>query len=200
IAGVKEGAKHGVKEHLKDQDAYATALEGNKFLVQAEDILRANPNDVAGFKAAMNDVLGKIHPGLVNADRATFTVLMRQNVDQFKKLLGPQISNPDAVLMFQLAGADERDAGKIQATINILKERNTKFITRYQDREASIGGAAPASRPYINPGVRPPTAMPLPPDISAKASAAVKEGQAFTFSYKGERYKGVKRNGKLVFE
>lgn len=152
----KAAGKEESKALIKGKDDYYNAQDANASLLEAETLLNKDPNNVAGVAAKFRGFIGSIDPALETAldsgDRKTFERIMMNNADTFKKLLGPQISNADATLMFKLAGATSSSPAEIRAAIKMLRRRNDTTINTFEKRQGSVGKEAPATKPYSQTG------------------------------------------------
>ena len=148
----KKSGSEAAKKLYADNDAYNNAIEGNQILTEATDILNKDPAAIAGWSARLKATIGSIHPELEQAlnsgDRKTFSRLMMSNADTFKKLLGPQISNADADLMFKLTGATASSESEIRAAIRTLRAKNDSTIGSYEHVLKGATGASPEAKPF----------------------------------------------------
>lgn len=148
----KRSGSEAAKKLYADNDAYNNAIEGNQILTEATDILNRDPAAIAGWSARLKATIGSIHPELEQAlnsgDRKTFSRLMMSNADTFKKLLGPQISNADADLMFKLTGATASSESEIRAAIRTLRAKNDSTIGSYEHVLKGATGASPEAKPF----------------------------------------------------
>ena len=150
LEAAKKGGGKATEQLVKDQAGYEDAKLSIQHLNEAEAIL--DSDGVAGVFNKFRGMLGRVSPALEKAigagDRNTFERIMMSNADTFKKLLGPQISNADANLMFKLAGATASSEAEIRAAIKMLRDKNTQTIDSFNYRRESVGKAAPSSMPY----------------------------------------------------
>ena len=149
----KQSGGEAAKKLYKDNDAYSNAIEGNKILSEATDILNKDPANIAGWSAKLMATIGSIHQELEAAlnsgDRKAFSRLMMSNADTFKKLFGPQISNADADLMFKLTGATATSEAEIRAAIRTLRSKNDNTIRDYEHILKGATGATPQAKPFV---------------------------------------------------
>ena len=152
----KAAGKEESKAIIKAKDDYYTAQDGNANLLEAEALLNKDPSNIAGVTSKFRAAIGSIDPALEEAmntgDRKTFERLMINNADTFKKLLGPQISNADASLMFKLAGATATSPAELRAAIKVIRRRNDTTINTFEKRQSNVGKEAPATKPYSQSG------------------------------------------------
>lgn len=153
LAFAKQSGSESAKHLYKENDSYNNAIEGNNILSEATDILNRDPAAIAGWSAKFKATIGSIHPEIEQAlnsgDRKTFSRLMMSNADTFKKLLGPQISNADADLMFKLSGATATSEAEIRAAIRTLRSRNDSTINAYETVLKGATGATPQAKPFV---------------------------------------------------
>lgn len=192
----KAAGKKESEEVIKMKDAYYNAQDANKLLDDAEAIFNKDPRQIAGTLAKVRAWIGEIDPALEEAlrsgDRKEFSRLMMNNADTFKKLLGPQISNSDAELMFKLSGATASSPAEIRATFKTLRKRNDDTIRQYERRAGGLGGPAPATTPYTGytpkaPASDKPFTRETIQGIVANFSKDMKPGTSRKVDFKGRR-------------
>jgi hypothetical protein len=196
----KAAGKQESEALIKGKDDYYNAQDSMEIVDEAEALIKKNPRNIGGVTAKFRGWLGSIDPlfedVLNSGDRKVFERLMMNNMEAFKKLLGPQISNSDATLMFNLSGAGDTSLASIQQALRNIRRKNQTVIKTFERRQASVGRAAPATIPYTGTGRKAP--QKALPKSNPEATTAYNPKTGETIYLNKDRTGWVDRTGKPV--